>query len=833
MTHEISQGEGEIQNLIYTEPTMTTSQTYGDNDFNTLIDEIDETYDIVKVLEMPYRIATFEFGTDSQNIWETPVALKQIALPGQALSKRKKDKFRNFAYAKFDIKLKFLISAPKTTSAIFWICYSPYENELKDRYKLLNRDPAGITQYPGVKLNLAESSSAELVIPFVDYREAYNILTDIENNVGVYVYLLTSLRNVTTSTGKIRMTVESALVNVSLTCPTPYTPIEGGLWYSQGFGESGRKGVISEVAGVVSSVAGALSGVPVIGNIAKPVNMISNLVGGVASLIGFSRPVNYDPISNYANIPGKSYAHSKAVDNSVLLALSQETELGSITNEFPSKKDEMDIEHILRTPGLFSQKIWRDGEVFNYSFIPFAINWKDTTDPGYEKIENCAYFEYLMSMFKFVRSDIVFTFEIAKTAFHAGKLEIFFSAGDTTVIDYDVEASTSYRVIWDISESNTLQFKIPYTYNRAFYDPNVRNYGTVTIREILPLQYNEGVEGNVDVLVWKHYENTKFMCPVFADLLRFDTQQTGSPNDGVTHAANGTVLVGSTEYTITGYQAENYNGGYNTRLTTNDGVFLIRMIDGYLITEFGVNYSNGNLQADQEGFSQNGQPFEPVDISSVSFTVLENVWMSQIRVEEEGNATNVTTLQSVQKSDMVLTQVGGETVVNLRYLTRSHRPTELNNLVAGEPLYLNFYGSNNLIETDMLTYFSYMYRMMRGGVRYKIFVNNTTGKLYSALADTIRPGLISHTTYNNLNPVHEIEIPYYNQNRRYILGLAEPRDVPQGASLVSTVDDTNTIITQAGSDDFSYGLRVGPPRLYRAKVSVKKSKPKSARALAF
>lgn len=688
---------------------------------------------------MPHRAKVFKFTSDFYTIWDSQQPRATMNLPSDVLDIRKKRKFYNFAYSKFDIKLKFLVSAPKTTSGIFWICYSPYEKDLQEKYQITNRDPAGITQYPGVKLNLAESTSAELIIPFVDYREAYNILSDMEDNVQVQFYLLAPLRNITTLSGEVTMTVEASLCNVSITCPTPSVPVQGGIWYSQGFSENGRKGVISEVSGVVSQVSNVLSNVPVIGAIAKPVNMISNLVGGVASLLGFSKPITFEQQQNVTNLPGRGYAHCKGIDNSTMLGFSQETELGSISSEFPSKEDEMDIESILRTPGIAFRREWNANTEFTGYTMPFKILWEPVSTPGFQKIENCSYFEYLSSMFKYVRSDIVYTFEISKTAFHAGKLEIFFSPGTTSSLPTTTDASTSYRVVWDISESNKLEFKIPYTYNKAFYETSDNTYGTLTFREILPLQYNEGVEDTVDIIVWRHYENTKFMCPVFADYLLFDITKTE------------------------------------------------------------------NDEAPK--------------------------WNSQVKVEEEAKSTSVTALLSKQRAESVLTQVGGETVVNLRYLTRSHRPTELNNLVAMQPIYLNFYGSNNLIETDMLTYFSYMYRMMRGGIRYKIFTNSGSGKVFSALADDIRPGLISHTTYNSLNPVHEVEIPYYNKNRRYILGLVTPKDVPQGISVVSTQDDSDVIITQAGSDDFSFGLRVGPPRIFRVTPVIKERQAYERRPL--
>lgn len=823
----ISSGDSQVQNLIYTEPAMTTEQTYGDNDFETLVDQIDETYSIVKTLEMPSRIRTLEFKTDTLTIFESSVQRAYIDLPSEALVSAKKRKFLNFAYAKFDVKLKFLVSAPKTTSGVFWICYSPYEDELRPRYEIANRDPAGITQYPGVKINLAESTSAELIVPYVDYREAYNIIRDSKPNVKVLIYLLTPLRNITTSTGKVTMTVEASLCNISLTCPTTHEPESTSMWSMQGLGENRRKGVISEVAGMVSNISGALSGVPVVGQIAKPVNFISNLVGGVASLIGFSRPITYSEQQNVTNTPARGYAHAKGIDNSVMLGFSQETELASLTNEFPSKSDEMDIDTILRTPGLSYVSEWKDGVTFKDYVVPFYFGWENTTTEGVQKLRNASYFEYLAMLFRYFRGDFVLTLEIAKTAFHAGKLEVFYCAGSENP-NFTVDAATSYRVVWDISESNKLEFRLPFTYNKAFMshdDP--QDHGTIIFREVTPLQYNEGVEGAVDILIWKHYENVKFMCPVYNSDIRFEPNPDpeppeADPNDRTIYRADGVMTLDGISRNLVRYQYvdpityiwfQDTVGGTIRNIKTGD--FKVSRFDDFttaLVLDASVQEVPG------------GAGYLPAECESLGIIVHNEPitkWYSQIKVEESGAEKNVEVLVSKQRSEQVLTQVGGEIVTNLRFLTRSHRPTELTSFVSNTPVYFNFYGRDNTIDTDMLTYFSYMYRMMRGGIRYKLFHRTREGLTYSFLGDSIQPGLVSHVTYNDICPVHEVELPYYNKNRRYIVGLEQPYDVPQGMVLVSTTNSNDAIVTQAGSDDFSFGLRVGPPRIYRVVSSVK------------
>lgn len=356
-----------------------------------------------------------------------------------------------------------------------------------------------------------------------------------------------------------------------------------------------------------------------------------------------------------------------------------------------------------------------------------------------------------------------------------------------------------------------------------------KDHGVIIIRQVTPLQYNEGVEGTVDILVWKHYENVSFMCPVYDSDIRFEPNPidppTGNdPNDSTIYRADGTAKVDGVTRNLVQYQRVDTVTYVWFEDTVGANIRNFKFVTPEaILTQFGDFVTESSVDASVQDVpgGTGYMPATVVDLGIIVYDEPITTWVSQMKVEETGAERSVEVLVSKQRSNQVLTQVGGEIVKNLRFLTRSHRPTELTSLVADTPIYLNFYGKDNTIDTDMLTYFSYMYRMMRGGIRYKVFHRNRTGITFSFLGDSIQPGLISHTTYNDINPVHEVEVPYYNKNRRYIVGLYEPKDVPQGIVTVSTADSANSIITQAGSDDFSFGLRVGPPRLFRVKQSVK------------
>ena len=174
------------------------------------------------------------------------------------------------------------------------------------------------------------------------------------------------------------------------------------------------------------------------------------------------------------------------------------------------------------------------------------------------------------------------------------------------------------------------------------------------------------------------------------------------------------------------------------------------------------------------------QVYRPPPTASTAVEVL-NVEL-QINI---GNKTNENVISFFDSTDAetqnhdVLMKGCGEFIVNLRTLLRTFRTITDNWILQANtktPI-TDLTNTTDAQGRDYMSYLSYLYRFYRGGRRYKFF--NTTPLKQSQTcyirsflmprnysADEINVDGPSHITYPVINPVHEVEVPFYSQYRK-------------------------------------------------------------------
>jgi len=167
----------------------------------------------------------------------------------------------------------------------------------------------------------------------------------------------------------------------------------------------------------------------------------------------------------------------------------------------------------------------------------------------------------------------------------------------------------------------------------------------------------------------------------------------------------------------------------------------------------------------------------------------------------------------------------GEQIVNLRPLLRTFRTINDNWSLAANtktPI-TDLTNTTDAEGRDYMSYLSFLYRFYRGGRRYKFF--NTTPLKQSQTcyvrsfliprnytADEINTDGPSHITYPVINPVHEVEVPFYSQYRK--IPIASTTDKGYDSSLMYYTNvGTQQIVARAGNDDFTFGWMIGTPQL--------------------
>jgi hypothetical protein len=616
-------------------------------------------------------------------------------------------------------------------------------------------------------------------------------------------------------------------------------------------------GIVSDVASTVGGVADAVSGLPIVGEIAGTVKWVSDIVGNIANIFGWSRPNDAERVCNLVNMPGKFFSHTTAIDNSVVLGLSQDNELGSPKDVFPSEVDEMGLAYVCANPGVKEVVVWSKNDAIDKTLAlmevgigPFSRYQSpegtvecNSSPSFYEQesgIPSCSDYdpdfspkqgdmiqlvgskapalldtvpcEYVSQLFQYWRATICFKISVVKTAFHTGRLEIFFDPGkylsklnsdgwrnSVDLRAYDkLDTTNNYKYILDLTQDTEITIRIPFVSDKLMLStisannystkdtilpPNLDNIfnsmiGSLIIRPVTKLLCPNTVSDDVDIVIWKWAEDVEFAVPKEA-----------------------------TQVNMTPYEFENTPIKCEPLDPTAEE----------LRVWCGKQGQYGDTCIRNKG------TLPKCKAQRVHREKREVDAEMQINLANKADGNSIDILQganSGMNGISVLEKVAGEKLVSLRPLLRAFR-------------YLGTVGVNSegvvlgsltrVDHHDYVSIISYLYRFFRGGYRYKFFADATAKNLQSSVTSSIvkdperaNPVHVgpSHKTYVNLNPVHEVSVPYYSQYRK--LPVSGKESIHQ-LRFSGQTQDGNMLkheIYRAGNDDFTYGWLMGSPQLY-------------------
>jgi hypothetical protein len=826
--------------------------------------QMDDTHSIIQFLQRPVLIDNIEIIAGTTEDSNRPLKqyvldrttqqpyIKTWTLPSTVLkSGGKAQKLANFKYLRCDIKVKIVLNANPFVAGRLYLAYSPYDDKVAQSRSILNTSRAGVTGYPGVEIDFQLDNSVEMVIPYASFQEAYDLISGTEDFVHLYLFAITPVLAPNNSTSKVDLSVYMWLENISLVIPTyrmnsdilpratsrmitEYVPNPtneqaaivqralrelrnvSGATYNivmralQGVEpemknvtmqinakggkpqtENPKIGPITELSTGVKQVANGIERIPVIGEICKPVTScvkwFADRVAQVAAIFGWSKPRNQNQVTLVANTPGWGASLYKGIDMSVPLAFDPNNELGDLNDVFPSGVDEMAIGYVCSNPAVKHVLRWSTTDAVQNPLnagdwggvIPVGLpcysktlrSVKGSTTTSKTEIIDSAPCEYVTNLFSYWRATMCYKITVVKTAFHTGRLEIFFEPGtipikstsedvkpDTTVLNGKLAPSdNNYRYILDLTNDTEITIRVPYVSNKMFmkttgiYGANSEDNwnfsesftGFLCIRPVTKLMCPETVADNISVIIWKWAEDVVLVEP--------------KP-----------LLSGSTQV-------------YNPPVTALD------------------NIRPRTLEV------------------SMQINLKTKTDQNEITFFSTGNAEH--------NNDLALMRGSGEQVVNLRTLLRTFRTISDNwplQQSVKTPV-TTLTDSADAEGRDYMSYLSFLYRFYRGGRRYK-FYNTTPLKqsqtcvLRSFLmprnysADEINSDGPSHITYPVLNPVHEVEVPFYSQYRRIPIASTTDKGYDASLMLLSNSPMYN-IVTRAGNDDFSYGWMIGPPQI--------------------
>lgn len=498
---------------------------------NTCVDDLEDTATIVSFLQRPCLLWYATLKPDrfspikslaSNTGWAQQPFVHYFTVPQDTIKFGKRlQKLENFQWFKADIVFRIMTNVNPFVAGRLWACFAPYDDQVEPQCSILNKSRAGITSYPGVEIDLQSANAAEIRIPWSGLSDAFSLTTE-EAPIGrFYVFALTPV--LCQGAPDIPIQVFSWFENISVNAPTPRSVrLQAG---------TEARGPITEISAKVRSAADILAPLPVIGSVASTVSWASGIVNGVASIFGWSRPVEGSGASALSNIPGRGYSQFKCQDQSTMLAFANDNSIAEKDVNFLQNVDEMSIEHICSRPALIDSVQWGTksvplAQIGVYSVSPrVEANRTAVWQLGSKKYKayDMTLFELLNTRFGMWKADLHFRISVIRTPFHVGRFEVFFVPYADELTDIDkIDSTNLYRHIVDITETNEIEFVVPYMHQNTLMTSNISpdtnsiapSVGVVCVRALSPLSCPDTVSAHVQINVWKWATNVAFACPI-------------------------------------------------------------------------------------------------------------------------------------------------------------------------------------------------------------------------------------------------------------------------------------------------------------------------------
>lgn len=379
------------------------------------------------------------------------------------------------------------------------------------------------TTLPRVEFDLNCDTSAELRIPFASTQDYFPLSalngTLLEGSWGHARIFPYSPLNAVAGSTSCAYTLWAHFEDIELIGPS----VPQGAVFQSAVSSSRKKkknlsqaeaksqdvGPVESMALKIGKAAQFLTPIPVIGAFASQVPWVTDIVANVASVFGWSRPINLHHVmrNHIANMPYST--NINAVDNSFPLSLDVKNQVGVMPGFSGTDTDEMDITYLAQIPFWNYTAEWTTLQIEDTPLIePLVAPFDNIKTQTYGVLTANHYgpCQYLTQKFAYWRGSMRYRLKFVKTEFHSGRLAISFTpySSMATRVPTASLADTdyTYRDVIDIRETNEYEFTVPYVSETPYLmNTTGAEMGQISIRVIDPLVAPDTVASSVEILI--------------------------------------------------------------------------------------------------------------------------------------------------------------------------------------------------------------------------------------------------------------------------------------------------------------------------------------------
>lgn len=453
-------------------------------------------------------------------------------------------KLENYLYIKGSMKIQLFINGTQFHYGKGMLSYKPHggpEPPVRSAGNAPVLDNVTYSQRPHILFDPSDSVGGDMTLPFT-YDQNWLELLDFSELAEMGELDLSSfnkLAHANGATDPVRVTIfaymhDDVMVSGSTTQTTLVS--QSGMKKRSMKSDEYGQGVISRPATALARIAGMLTEAPVIGPFAMATQLGANAVSGIASLFGYCRPVNVEPIRKYrptvvgniANVSIEEAAdkltfdpkqeltidprvagYGNGGDDLAITALSSRWSYLTRTNWSPTDAPDTHLFSARITPALFAtQGIASRQEVV---FTPMA---------------------FASQPFRYWRGSVKFRIQVACSKFHKGRLRVVYDPRNVSggLLDW----AGGFHEVFDISESRDIEITVGWNQPRAYN--RVRKIMTQRV-PALNHTPNDGDAPGAVILADQAFDNGVLSIHVLNDLVTPNTEDVNSPDINIFVAA--------------------------------------------------------------------------------------------------------------------------------------------------------------------------------------------------------------------------------------------------------------------------------------------------------
>ncbi len=250
-----------------------------------------------------------------------------------------------------------------------------------------------------------------------------------------------------------------------------------------------EKTPISDFLSHTASGVQSLGAIPSLAPFTGPTQWMLNAASQVAGALGWSKPSEDNQNSRVGKNLHWNLPNATGMDNAQKLSLFSDNKLTVIDDMAPGSQDELSVNFIKRQWGPFYQIYFSTSDTVGQQI------WAHDLRPELFTISSGALrhytpVSYLTKHFNLYRGSLEFKIIFAKTAFHAGQIQITFQPGPSASSYTLAETVRAYRLIVDLQEADEVCVRVPYIFPFDYF-PREIPYGRIFIHVLTPLRAPE------------------------------------------------------------------------------------------------------------------------------------------------------------------------------------------------------------------------------------------------------------------------------------------------------------------------------------------------------